>query len=221
MTRRKVTKRKTNNTRWMILGALAAIIVVGVLVYISTMTSAAPAPAPQSVSGKIWGSPKAPVVVEEYADLQCPVCAQAYQELHALAPKYMDIGKVQIVYHHYAFIGPESELAAQGAECTNEQGKFWDWVGYLFTHQAGENQGQFSANNLKQFATLIPGLDTAKFNTCLDSGKYAAVVQSETAQGIARGVQATPTFFVNGQKIEGLLSLDQFASLFDSLSPNR
>ena len=118
---------------------------------------------------------------------------------------------MQIVYHHYAFIGSESQLAAQGAECANEQGKFWDWLGYLFTHQAGENQGHFSKDNLKQFATLIGGLDPAKFDACLDSGKYAAEVQAETEQGNTLGVQATPTFFVNGRRIEGLLSQDQFA----------
>jgi protein-disulfide isomerase len=219
--RRKVTKRKTDNTRWLIVGGIAAIVIVAALIYVSTLSSAAPAAAPQDVSGEIWGSPNAPVVVQEYADLQCPVCAEAYQELHALAPKYIDTGKVQIVFHHYAFIGPESELAAQGAECANEQGKFWDWVGYLFTHQAGENQGHFSADNLKQYAKQIGGLDTNKFDACLDSGKYAAKVKSETNQGIALGVQATPTFFVNGQKIEGLLSQDQFAALFDSLLPNK
>jgi protein-disulfide isomerase len=221
MVRRKVTKRKTDNTRWIVLGAIAAIIVVGVLVYVSTVSIAAPAPAPQNVAGKIWGSPKAPVVVQEYADLQCPICAQAYRELHALAPKYIDTGKVQIVYHHFAFIGPESEVAAQGAECANEQAKFWDWVGYLFAHRSGENQGHFNSDNLKQYATQINGLDSSKFDMCLDSGKYAAEVKSETSQGISLGVQATPTFFVNGQKIEGLLSQDQFASMFDSVSPNQ
>ena len=132
-------------------------------------------------------------MVEDYADLQCPICAEAYQELHALAPKYIGTGKVQIAYHHYAFIGPESELAAQGAECANEQGKFWEWVGYLFTHQAGENQGHISADSLKQFAKLISGLDTTKLDPCLDSGKYAAKVKSETSQAYALGVQATPT----------------------------
>ena len=220
MSRKRVVRRKSNNTRWMIVGALAALVIVATLVYVSSNSIAAPPPAPTNVTGEIWGNPKAPIVVEEYADLQCPICARAYSELHALAPQYMDTGKVQIVYHNFAFIGPESQLAAQGAECANDQGKFWDWVGYLFTHQAGENQGAFSSGNLKGFATLIGGLNTTTFDACLDSGKYAAQVQSELAEGDARGVQATPTFFINGQKYAGLLSQDQFAALFDSLSPN-
>ncbi len=114
------------------------------------------------------------------------------------------------------FIGPESGWAAEAAECANEQGKFWDYANYVLTHQAGENVGAFSKENLKGFAQKVT-LDMAKFNACFDSGKYAQMAQSENAQGQSRGVRATPTFFVNGQKIEGLLSAQQFGQLIDSL----
>ena len=138
--------------------------------------------------------------------------------LHQLAPNYIDTGKAKVVFKNFAFIGQESIDAAQASECANEQGQFWPYADYLLTHQAGENAGAFSQDNLKAFAAKISGIDTAKFNACVDSRKYKDAVQKETDEGRSRGVQATPTFFVNGQKIEGLLQAAQFGQLIDSLN---
>ncbi len=136
--------------------------------------------------------------------------------LQQLAPKYIDTGKAKVVYHYMTFIGTESQYAAEAAECANEQGKFWNFADYVLSHQAGENAGAFSKDNLKGFAQKV-SLDMTKFNTCFDSGKYTATVKQESQQGEALGVRATPTFFVNGQKIEGLLSVQQFGQMIDSL----
>lgn len=132
----------------------------------------------------------------------------------------MDTGKVRVVYKHLAQIGPESEWAAQASECANDQGKFWAYANYVFTHQAGENVGAFSKANLKQFAVPV-GLDLAAFNSCFDSNKYANLVKQQTNEGRSRGVRATPTFFVNGQFIEGLPGKDAFARLIDSKIPKQ
>jgi protein-disulfide isomerase len=134
--------------------------------------------------------------------------------LHQLAPKYIDTGKAKVVYHHMAFIGQESQWAAEAAECAGEQGKFWDYANYVLTHQAGENVGAFSQQNLKGFAQKV-GLDTAKFNSCLDSGKYTQTVKQETLQGQSLGVHSTPTFFVNGQLLTDLPTADQFGAIID------
>jgi protein-disulfide isomerase len=136
--------------------------------------------------------------------------------LHQLAPQYIDTGKVRVVYRHLAQIGPESELAAQATECANDQGKFWPYADYLFTHQGGENAGAFSRNNLKQFAGSV-GLDSQQFATCLDSGKYSDLVKQQTQDAKNRGVRATPSFFINGQFVEGLPTQQQLAGFFDSL----
>ncbi len=136
--------------------------------------------------------------------------------LQQIAPKYIDTGKAKVVYHYMTFIGPESQWAAEAAECANDQNKFWQYADYVLQHQAGENAGAFSKDNLKGFASKV-GLDTATFNACFDSGKYTQQVKNESAQGQARGVRATPTFFVNNQKFEGLLSAQQFGQLIDSL----
>lgn len=72
----------------------------------------------------------------------------------------------------------------------------------MFAEQAGENAGAFSKENLKRFASEL-GLDTDRFNQCLDSEKYKDVVQQDTVAGQQRGVRGTPTLFINGRLIDG------------------
>ena len=135
--------------------------------------------------------------------------------LQQLAPKYIATGKAKLVYHNYAVIGQESLWAAQAALCASDQNKFWAYAINLFDHQTSENSGTFAIANLEQFAAQL-GLTTTTFNACLDSGKYSNQVQQDLTTGEQRGVQATPTFFINGQIHEGVLSLDDFSSLIDS-----
>ena len=137
--------------------------------------------------------------------------------LHQLAPQYIDTGKVRVVYRHFAFIGPESEWAAQATECAAEQDKFWAYTNYVLTHQVGENNGSFAKNNLKQFAVAVGGLDVQAFSACLDSNKHSELVKQQTAEGRNRGVRATPSFFINGQFFEGLPTQQQFAGFFETL----
>ena len=86
---------------------------------------------------------------------------------------------VRLGYWHVAFLGEESQWAAEASECAADQDKFWEYHDKLFASQNGENQGAFNKDNLKQFAADLK-LDTAAFNECLDSGKYTQAVQEQT-----------------------------------------
>jgi protein-disulfide isomerase len=86
----------------------------------------------------------------------------------------------------------------------------------LFEHQNGENQGAFSKDNLKAFAKDL-SLDTQTFDQCLDSGKYAQLVDEQTNIGRTLGVSSTPTFAVNGQAVVGAQGYDTFAQTIDGL----
>jgi protein-disulfide isomerase len=134
--------------------------------------------------------------------------------LQQLAPKYISTGKAKFVYHDYPAIGQESVWAAEAALCAGDQNKFWAYGINLFDHQGGENSGVFSISNLKQFAAQL-GLNTSTFNSCIDSGKYAAEVQQELNAGIQRGVSGTPTFIINGQIYPGVMTADQMSTLID------
>lgn len=159
------------------------------------------------------GSDSARVKVVEFGDYQCPACGAANPIVNRILPLYKD--KILFVFRNFAFIGQESTWAAEAAECSADQGRFWEYHNYLYDHQKGENQGNFSKDNLKSFAKFL-NLDTEKFNSCLDSDKYSNVVSSDTADGQAAGVTSTPTFFVNGKMYPGVLSETTFKNLIDT-----
>ena len=223
MQKKRATAHR-GNTGWIKTVAVAAIAIAIVLVVVS-LTSAAKSPATVTTAsalsqcgGPACGQTNAPVTIDVYADFQCPFCARSDGVLQQLAPQYVDTGQVKLVYHNFPILGPESETAAQAAECAGDQNKFWSYANYLFTHQNGENRGAFSPDSLKKFAAQI-GLDQSTFNMCLDSGKYAAAVKQQAAEGKQRGVKATPTFFINGQKYEGAPPYNQMAALIDTRQP--
>jgi protein-disulfide isomerase len=205
-TRRPIKKKNTAAT-WWIVGIIAVMVGVALIVLVG-MPQAAQQHA--LVTGNSLGDANAPITVEEYGDFQCPACGQfARQTLPQIESKYVNTGKVRFVFHHDAFIGEESIKAGEAAECAGEQSKFWEYYDTLYANQGGENVGAFSDANLVGFAQQLK-LDTAAFTTCLNSGKYRSRVTSDTADASARGVTQTPTLFINGQKVVGALTLQQF-----------
>lgn len=153
------------------------------------------------VNGPAIGDPSAPVKVEEYADFQCPYCAQFALEFEPQFIKdYVETKKVSLQFFMFSFLGNESDAAAQATFCALDQGKFWEYHDVVFANQNGENQGWFTTDRLIAFGEKI-GLDTTAFRDCLRSGKYKDRVAQETTQGRQRGITATPGFVVNGKPV--------------------
>lgn len=162
------------------------------------------------------GNKDAKVVVVEYADYQCPFCEQWYKNVYPeLKSKYIETGKIKFVYQDFAFLGADSTAAAEAAQCAKEQGKFWEYHDYLFSNQGQENGGWAKAENQKKFAKTL-GLNTSKFNSCLDTHKYAQEVQNQTAAGKSYGVTGTPTTFINGQSFVGAQPFATFQQAIDN-----
>lgn len=162
------------------------------------------------------GDPSAPVTIVEFADYQCPFCGKFFKTvMPQITEKYIKTGKVKFVYRDFAFLGEESEWAASAAECAKEQGKFWEYHDYLYTHQNGENQGAFHKKNLKQFARVLE-LDGSKFDSCLDTDKYIEEVRKDSEAGRSLGVSGTPTTFVNGRAVVGAVPFAQFDTLVNN-----
>ncbi len=167
--------------------------------------------------GNTMGDPNAPVKMVEYADFQCPFCQRYWQETEPqIIDAYVKTGKVFYEYRSVgAFIGPESEAAAQAAYCAGDQGNFWEYRAVLFSHWTGENVGDFSDSNLKQYAASL-GLDGSSFDACRHSGKYADLVQQDVSHAKADGVQATPSFVINGKLVEGAQPFSVFQQTIDA-----
>jgi len=123
---------------------------------------------------------------------------------------------VRIGYWHFAFLGQESQWSAEASECAADQDAFWEYHDYLFENHGGENRGAFNQDNLKRFADEL-GLDTEAFDECLDSGKYAELVQSQTASGQQIGIQSTPSFLVNGQPVIGAQPFEAFEQVIEQI----
>jgi protein-disulfide isomerase len=132
-----------------------------------------------------------------------------------LVKRYVETGQVKFVWHDFAWIGEESRMAAQAARCAGRQGKFWEYHDHLYNNQRGENRGQFAPPNLKQFAADLK-LDTAAFDNCLDSGPDLAAIQQELTTARSEGIVATPVFVLNGQRLAGARSLEQFAEAIEA-----
>lgn len=115
---------------------------------------------------------------------------------------------------HFPVLGAESVLASQAAECARRQDRFWDYNDRLFANQRGVERGAFSPGNLKRFAADL-GLDTARFNACVDGLETGALVSAQREQGVQLGVTGTPSFLVSGQLVAGLLPWESFKALID------
>lgn len=217
-TSRPVKKKQTGLSAipasyWLI-GIVAAMVALALIVLLGL-----PAAATNTAKavGNSLGDANAPVTVEVYADFQCPICGQFDRgTLKEIEDKYVSTGKVRIVFNHFAFIGDESTRAAEASECANEQGKFWQYADTLFNNQAGENQGAFNDANLEKFAQEV-GLDMTQYRTCMDQRTYLGKIQTSSQAAQQRGVNSTPTLFINGQKVVGAITLARFESIAGQL----
>lgn len=112
-----------------------------------------------------------------------------------LVSEYVEPGAVRFIYRDYAFRGPEAVRAAEAAACAADQGAYWQFHDTLFLNQSGPNS--FGDARLKQMAATL-GLDTAAFDSCLDSGEKRAAVESSIAEAQSQGIDSTPTLIIDG-----------------------
>lgn len=162
------------------------------------------------------GDPNAPVTIIEFSDFQCPYCSRfAAGAGRQIDEQYVDTGLVRFGYQHFTFLGPESQQAAEASECAAEQDAFWAYHDVLFGLEAGGSRAAMDADSLRQYAAEL-GLDTGLFNTCLDSGRYASLVRSETTAAQSLGVTGTPAFLINGRPLVGAQPFQAFQQVIDA-----
>jgi protein-disulfide isomerase len=151
----------------------------------------------------VRGPVTAPITIIEFSDFQCPFCGRVTPTLDKLRAAYPD--QIRIVFKDFPLPNhQEAPKASEAAHCANDQGKYWEMHDRLFA-----NQQALGVPALKQHAAAL-GLDAAKFDECLDSGKYADIVQADLEEGQKLGIQSTPTFFVNGRPVVGAQPYEYF-----------
>jgi protein-disulfide isomerase len=157
-----------------------------------------------------WGPEDAPVVMVEFSDFQCPFCGRFHQETY---PRIREVygDRIRFVYRDLPLpqIHPDAILAAQAAECADEQGAFWPYHDLLFS-----NQQDLSRTALGSYATQLE-LSIEVFNQCLDTERYQQEVSSDMQAADSYGIRGTPTFFINGRPIVGAQPFEVFAAVID------
>ena len=164
---------------------------------------------PTTKDDPVRGNPAAPITIVEFSDYQCPYCQRVEPTLKRLRAVYGD--KLRIVWKDFPLtqIHPQAAKAGEAAHCAGDQSKYWELHDVLFTKQQ-----QLQPDDLKRHALEL-GLDTAKFNQCLDSAKYGERVSEGVAEGGALGVNSTPTIFINGRRLSGAQPYEVFAAVID------
>jgi len=167
------------------------------------------------------GRADAPVTLVEFSDYQCPFCQRFFATtLPALKQEYVDTGKVRYIFRDFPLdqIHPLARKAAEAAHCAGEHAKYWEMHDVLF-----QNQRALAPLQLAEHARTV-GVEGAKFDECLSSGRHAARVERGLADGAAVGVQGTPTFVVGktkagdvveGTPIRGAQPLETFRRIID------
>ena len=168
------------------------------------------------------GTKSAPVTVIDFSDLQCHLCARYVKNTEPkINETYIQTGKVALVFKHLPNRGFDSRPAALAAQCTQDQGKFWQFHNLLYEKQGPIDSGWANKDNLKKLASQISGLDMHKFDSCFNSQKYKSFVENDTALAHSLGFTQTPSFIIvrndgsNPQKIEGPQPFPAFKAVID------
>jgi protein-disulfide isomerase len=148
-------------------------------------------------NGTALGSPDAPVTLVEYADLQCPYCAQwARNAFPELVRDYVRTGRVRMVFRGLAFLGPDSDKALRTALAAAEQRRLWDVLHRLFANQGPENTGWVTEDLLTRIGTAVPGLDGKRMLDRRWSPRVERQLAAASASAERDGVSGTPAFLV-------------------------
>lgn len=148
-------------------------------------------------NGVSLGDPGAPATLIEYADLQCPFCAEYTRDaLPAVIERYVRTGRVRLELQLLAFLGPDSERGARLAAAAAQQDLMWQFTDLFFENQGAENSGYATDEFLRGLARQTPGLDTRQAFADRDSPAVRRLLRQAQAQATASGVESTPSFLL-------------------------
>lgn len=155
-----------------------------------------------------WGPEDAQVTIIAFSDYTCPHCRNfALQTLPQLKAAYED--RVKFVFRDAPILGPNSGWTALAAECADDQGQFWGYHDLLFT-----NQSSIDRAALTSFAEQL-GMNVEAFDACVDNQTHINELRNDLEAAQNAGLTGTPTFFINGRRIEGAQPYEVFALIID------
>jgi len=169
----------------------------------------------------VLGDNNAPITLVEFGDYQCHFCNVFFHNTeNKIVQKYVETGKVKIIFKDYNIIGPDSVNASHGAHCANEQELFWEYHDILYSNWTGENNGWASSENLLKFATEI-NLDLDQWSECMLNGNNSQTILASNEDAKALELTGTPAFFVIGPdgettRLFGAQPFETFERVFEA-----
>ncbi len=153
------------------------------------------------------------VIIVEFGDYQCPACGVAEPVVEQIESTYGK--KITFVFRNFPLtMHKNSHSAAEAAEAAGNQGKFWEMHDVLYKNQSEWSDSPQPLDLYIKYAQKL-GLDIEKFKTEVQNNASAKRIEQDIQDGDALGVNATPTFFVNGQKMEGVPQVADFKKVID------
>ncbi|PIN87918.1 disulfide bond formation protein DsbA [Candidatus Woesearchaeota archaeon CG10_big_fil_rev_8_21_14_0_10_32_24] len=166
----------------------------------------------------VKGDVNAPVTIVEWSDYECPFCGRFYSETFGqIDNEYIKTEKVKLIVRDFPLsFHTQAQKAAEAAECAGDQGKYYEMHNLLF--EKGVTGG---VAGFKGYAKEL-GLNTAKFDSCLDSGEKASETANDMSDGAAAGIQGTPGFVIGpsdgkGIQISGAQPFAVFKQVIDAV----
>jgi protein-disulfide isomerase len=198
---------KDNFTRNLV---VAVVVGVALIMLVPTVlskqsNSTAAIPATASVNdgyGLVFNSELTDVpFIEIYEDFQCPACARFEGIVGPYIEELIATKKAKVSYHTLSFLGGESQIAANAAACSADQGKFLEFHRTLYANQPAENTGAWTT---QYFATLGIGLgiSSSEYDKCVQGQDYMGWVKNVAEEGSTRNINSTPTVLINGKEID-------------------
>ena len=164
------------------------------------------APLPSAISkddgyGIVFNAAAKPQI-DIWEDFQCPICRNFEGINNSYINEISAKGKAKVVFHPMSFIGAESQIAANAAACSSDEGKFLDFHKALYQDQSTtENSGKWNSATLISLAKSV-GIDSKSFTECVNNSKYSGWVKKIEDSAASKNVNATPTVFVNGKELD-------------------
>lgn len=170
---------------------------------------------PGKLKEMIYGNEDAPVTIVEYASLTCPHCADfTLNTFPTIKEKYIDTGKARLIFREFPF-DPRATAAFMLARCAPEE-RYFPMVNVFFQQLQQWAMAQDGEAALLQIAKLA-GFTQESFQACLTNQELLDDINAVRERGSEYGVNATPTFFINGAKYAGSLSVDEMSAIIDKL----
>ena len=192
-------------TRWIVIGMVALVVVIGAVFTVVSNKSASNVALPPGASkedgyGIVFNADKSPTI-NIWEDFQCPSCKRFEETNGAKISEIISQGKAKVVYNTLSFLGDESVVAGMGAGCAADQGKFLEYKKYLYDNQQEERSGTWTKPFVISLAGVV-GLDETKFAACLNTDKYRKWLTNVSAAGAEANINGTPTVVIDGNIIE-------------------